>query len=282
MKVRNYALCLISALTASVSFADQLISDDLIVQQNLCVGLDCNNGEDLTGGVLKLKENNTRIRWYDSSVMPGGLIRHGLENTFVYGVIGQSWRVEANQSINGGDNYFYFNQQSLEDYLVYSDGTAPDYDCSTPSSDPKPVIGVIPEGVPAEDEIFCQTYRSFIQRDAVVTRGTANSGVAVGIGSTIADGQVSLGSAELKRRLVHVANAIAESDVLIKEQLDLGLFQEQLTRLNEVESLVNMAEKELEVLEAAVKPKGGGGAAGWLMLLLPLAAFKLRNRKLNS
>ncbi|MEP6365961.1 MAG: hypothetical protein ABJ148_10950, partial [Marinobacter sp.] len=191
MKVRNYALCLISALTASVSFADQLISDDLIVQQNLCVGLDCNNGEDLTGGVLKLKENNTRIRWYDSSVMPGGLIRHGLENTFVYGVIGQSWRVEANQSINGGDNYFYFNQQSLEDYLVYSDGTAPDYDCSTPSSDPKPVIGVIPEGVPAEDEIFCQTYRSYIQRDAVVTGGTANSGVAVGIGSTIADGQVS-------------------------------------------------------------------------------------------
>ncbi|WP_286222516.1 hypothetical protein [Marinobacter apostichopi] len=282
MKVRHYALCLISALTAPASFADQLISDDLIVQQNLCIGLDCNNGEDFTGGVLKLKENNTRIRWYDSSVMPGELIRHRLENTFVYGVIGQSWRVEANQSINGGDNYFYFNQQSLEDYLVYSDGTAPDYDCSTPSSDPKPVIGVIPEGEPAEDEFNCETYRSFIQRDALATGGTASSGVAVGIGATIADGQVSLGSAELKRRLVHVANAIAESDVLIKEQLDLGLFQEQLTRLNEVESLVNMAEKELEVLEAAVKPKGGGGAAGWLMLLLPLAAFKLRNRKLNS
>lgn len=280
MKLRNYALSVMCVMATSAAVADQVIPDDTIVQSNLCVGFDCVNGEDFSGGALKLKENNARIRWYDTSAVPGELIRHNLVNTFVYGVVGQSWRMDANQSANEGNNYFYLSQYSLDDYLVYSDGTAPDYDCSTTSTDPKPVVGTIDEGLPAEDEISCNTYRGFIQRDALVTAGGVASGVALGIGSSVVDGEVSLGNAELKRRLVHVASAIAESDALIKEQLDLGLFQAQLTRLNEVESLVNMAEKELEVLEAAVKPKGGGGAAGWLMLLLPLVALKLRNRKL--
>ena len=96
-----------------------------------------------------------------------------------------------------------------------------------------------------------------------------------------------LGNDDLKRRLVHVARAIADSDVLIKEQLDQGLFQAQQIRMNEIEALMTMAENELEVLEQEVATSGsngsggngGGGAAGWPLLLLPLAALKFRNRK---
>ena len=115
--------------------------------------------------------------------------------------------------------------------------------------------------------------------------GNLNGGVSLGIGAEIADGEVRLGNAELKRRLAHVARAISNSDVLIKEQLDQGLFQAQQIRLNEIEALMTMAENELEFLEQEVAPNGssgssgGGGAASWLLLLLPLATLKFRNRK---
>jgi len=275
--------------TSPASVADAVKSDDMIVKGGICIGVDCVNGEDFSNGVLMLKENNLRIRFHDSTATSGAEVRQRFENTYLDGVVGQSWRVDANESSNGGENRFNFLQYSLEDYPVYSDGSAPDYDCSDPNyfsgpnpPDKRPSMGTIEEGEAAEDSRYCQSYRDFVQLSALAMGGGVNAGLSLGIGAEVRDGEVSIGNPEMKRRMVHVARAIRQSDVLIKEQLDLGLFQEQLTRLNEVELLVNMAEKELEVLEAAVKPKGGGGAAGWLLLLLPLAAFKLRNLTLNS
>lgn len=276
MKLLQFVLSVAFAVSASTVSADKVNVDDTIVQGNLCVGADCANGEDFSGGALKLKENNTRIRWHDTSVEPGASVRQSFLNTYVDGVIGQSWRVDANQSTNGGDNDFYLSQLSLEDYPVLSDGSAPDYDCT---SMPRKVVGTIAAGQPAENEATCNADRSFIQRNTLVVGGGLNAGVALGIGSTIADGEVSIGSAELKRRLVHVASAIADTDVLIKEQLDMGLFSTQRSRLDEIEALMSMAENELLVLEEAVKPKGGGGAFGWLILLLPLIAVGTRKRK---
>ena len=46
---------------------DQLILDDLIVDGSLCVGMDCVNGEPFGFDTIRLKENNTRIRFYDTS-----------------------------------------------------------------------------------------------------------------------------------------------------------------------------------------------------------------------
>lgn len=280
MKLLQHGVLVLGALMALPSSADQVKTDDLIVQGNLCVGLDCLNGEDFSLGALKLKENNTRIRWHDTSATSGALVRQVLENSYFFeNTVGQSWGMDANQSSNGGINGFYIIQKSLESSFVLSDGTAPDYDCSGTSVNPKPVVGTIPEGQPVENESDCSKSEQFLQLDTLVLGGSAGSGAAVGIGAELADGEVSLGNASLRRRLVHVASALGDSDVLIKSQLDAGLFQGRQERLDGIESLMDMAEQEIAALEEAVKPKGGGsGATGWLVLLLPLLAIVARRR----
>ena len=75
MKLFKCSLLVVCAATASASNADQITADDMIVQGNLCIGTDCVNGEDFSSGVLKLKENNLRIRWYDSTATAGGPVR---------------------------------------------------------------------------------------------------------------------------------------------------------------------------------------------------------------
>lgn len=286
MRIFQFGVFALCTLVSLPSYADQVKTDDLIVQGNLCVGVDCVSGEVFSSGALKLKENNLRIRWYDTSAAAGATVRKVLPNGYFDGEVGQSWRMEANQSANGGLNAFYINQQSINSYTVLSDGTAPDYDC--PAA-PNTVVGTIPEGSPIENNLQnCLPVRQFLQIDSVVLGGTTGSGVALGAGAEFADGQVSLGSAELRRRLVHVAAAIADSDVLTKSQLDIGLFQEQSRLMDELEALLDSAEAEIAVLEAAVLSdtasnrsgrKGGIGGMDWFVLLLPLLALGLRFRK---
>ena len=49
---------------------DQVIPDDLIVQGSLCVGFDCVNNESFGFDTIRLKENNLRIKFEDTSVGP--------------------------------------------------------------------------------------------------------------------------------------------------------------------------------------------------------------------
>src|SRR5882672_5192780 len=51
--------------------ADFVIADDLIVQGSTCTGLDCVNNESFGFDTLKLKENNLRIFFEDTSVSAG-------------------------------------------------------------------------------------------------------------------------------------------------------------------------------------------------------------------
>ena len=82
----------ISGLLASTfAAADQVVSDNLIIQGGACVGFDCSNGEGFVDDNLRLKENNLRIRFDDTS----------LQN----GVLGESWNISANDSANGGEAY---------------------------------------------------------------------------------------------------------------------------------------------------------------------------------
>ena len=46
---------------------DILHYDDVIVDGSLCVGFDCVNGESFGFDTIRVKENNTRIRFYDTS-----------------------------------------------------------------------------------------------------------------------------------------------------------------------------------------------------------------------
>ena len=72
--------------------ADQVILDDLIVDGSGCVGFDCVNGESFGFDTFRLKENNLRIHFEDTS-STGSFPSN-------------DWRIVINDSSNGGANYF--------------------------------------------------------------------------------------------------------------------------------------------------------------------------------
>jgi hypothetical protein len=78
-----------------VTILDQVIPDDLIVQGSACIGLDCVNNESFGFDTIRLKENNTRIKFEDTSV-------GSFPST--------DWQLTANDSASGGANKF-----SIED-----------------------------------------------------------------------------------------------------------------------------------------------------------------------
>ena len=76
-----------------VRFAlDQVIPDDLIVQGSACVGLDCVNNESFGFDTIKLKENNLRIKFEDTSTLPGFPTN--------------DWQITVNDSASGGQSKF--------------------------------------------------------------------------------------------------------------------------------------------------------------------------------
>lgn len=76
--------------------ADQVIPDDLVVQGSACVGLDCVANEAFGFDTLRLKENNTRIKFEDTSASAG--------------FADHDWQLTANDSEADG-----FNKFSIED-----------------------------------------------------------------------------------------------------------------------------------------------------------------------
>ncbi len=85
------ALGLIAA-SGTPAKADQVILDDLIVDGSICAGLDCVNGESFGFDTLRLKENNLRIRFFDTSSSAS--------------FPSNDWQITANESSNGGLNKF--------------------------------------------------------------------------------------------------------------------------------------------------------------------------------
>ena len=71
---------------------DQVILDDLIVDGSACIGFDCVNGESFGFDTIRLKENNLRIRFFDTS------------NTASFPT--RDWQITANDTSNGGANKF--------------------------------------------------------------------------------------------------------------------------------------------------------------------------------
>lgn len=71
---------------------DVVHNDDVIVTGSLCVGFDCVNGEGFGFDTIRLKENNLRIHFQDTS-------NSGSFPT-------NDWRITINDSANGGASYF--------------------------------------------------------------------------------------------------------------------------------------------------------------------------------
>jgi hypothetical protein len=75
-----------------VTALDQVIPDDLIVQGSTCTGFDCVNNESFGVDTLRLKENNLRINFDDTSTSAG--------------YASNDWRIIANEQPSGGANMF--------------------------------------------------------------------------------------------------------------------------------------------------------------------------------
>src|SRR2546421_6722769 len=91
-RISAAALLVGSALLAGEAAADFVINDDLIVIGSTCVGLDCKDGEVFNFDTLRLKENNTRIKFEDTSTSAG--------------FPSNDWQLTANDSASGGANKF--------------------------------------------------------------------------------------------------------------------------------------------------------------------------------
>ncbi len=76
---------------------DDVIPDDLIVQGSACVGLDCVNGEVFGFDTIRVKENNTRIQFDDTSTTAGFATNN--------------WQIRANSSASGGGSFLGFVDQ---------------------------------------------------------------------------------------------------------------------------------------------------------------------------
>ncbi|HEV7572909.1 MAG TPA: tail fiber domain-containing protein [Thermoanaerobaculia bacterium] len=81
---------------APVKALDVVTADDAIIQGSACIGLDCVNNESFGFDTIRLKENNTRIKFDDTSSSTG--------------FPNHDWQLTANDSASGGANKF-----SIED-----------------------------------------------------------------------------------------------------------------------------------------------------------------------
>lgn len=80
------------ALTPFFACGQQVFTTDVIVQGSICVGFDCVSGESFGFDTHRLKENNLRLHFDDTS------------NSGSFP--SNDWRIVINDSGNGGSNYF--------------------------------------------------------------------------------------------------------------------------------------------------------------------------------
>lgn len=78
-------------------FFDFVIADDLIVQGSICAGLDCVDGENFGFDTIRVKENNDRIQFDDTSSSAGFPTNN--------------WQIRANSSASGGASFLAFVDQ---------------------------------------------------------------------------------------------------------------------------------------------------------------------------
>jgi hypothetical protein len=98
-------------ITSGKAKADFVIPDDLIVQGSACVGLDCVDGEAFGFDTIRLKENNTRIKFDDTSTSVG--------------FPNNDWQLTANDSASGGLNKFSIENTTVATVPFTIVGAAP-------------------------------------------------------------------------------------------------------------------------------------------------------------
>ena len=111
---RGIALAFASGLLGSFTLpalADQIITDELIVQNSAAFGMDAVDGESFGFDTLRLKENNLRIHFDDTSTSAG--------------YAANDWRLIANDSTANGANYFAIEDSTAARQPFRVDAGAP-------------------------------------------------------------------------------------------------------------------------------------------------------------
>lgn len=106
-----FAAAFAASVLPAAAHANQVIATDLIVQGSACVGFDCSNGESFGFDTLRLKENNTRIAFVDTS------------NSASFPTT--DWELQANESTNGGQNQFAIIDRTAGNTIFVLEGAAP-------------------------------------------------------------------------------------------------------------------------------------------------------------
>ena len=96
---------------APVKALDVVTADDAIIQGSACIGLDCVNNESFGFDTVRLKENNTRIKFDDTSTSTG--------------FPNHDWQLTANDSASGGANKFSIEDITAATVPVTVTGSAP-------------------------------------------------------------------------------------------------------------------------------------------------------------
>ncbi|HZF12712.1 MAG TPA: tail fiber domain-containing protein [Thermoanaerobaculia bacterium] len=100
-----------SSSMTNLTAKDVVTADDAIIQGSLCVGLDCVNNESFGFDTIRLKENNTRIKFDDTSTGTG--------------FPNHDWQLTANDSASGGANKFSIEDITAATVPVTVTGSAP-------------------------------------------------------------------------------------------------------------------------------------------------------------
>lgn len=109
-----YAFIIIMcAFSAQSKAQTQIINADVLIKGSQCLGNDCVDPESFGYSTLRLKENNVRIEFDDTS-MPGGFPDN-------------DWELIANDNFNGGLNKFYLWDRTHSREVLTIEANAPNY-----------------------------------------------------------------------------------------------------------------------------------------------------------
>lgn len=266
---------LLSAITSPVAFSDQIIPDDLIVSGNSCIGFDCVNNMVFGSETLRIQENNNRIHFIDSSAGDA---------------LGKSWQMIANGSNNGGANKFQIEARSpTKDSVLISDGTYPEYDCSAwvIGDTSCATVGLIPTGEPVliqDTSNYPSSYTNtttspwFTVSSGLYLGTAGDDTVSIGADSELVSGAVSIGKADLKRKLIHVAKALTATDIATVADI------EALTaKLDAIDRQLNEIDSAVDAIEGSPLFRSGGSLAPYSLLALAVAfLFRLTRSSRNG
>lgn len=223
--------------------ADVVYNENLTVQGNLCVGLDCIINETFNIDTLIIKENNLRIHFKDTVSA----------NTDLY-----SMMVTVNDSSNEGLNYF-----SL-DHLFDAGGDEID------------IVSTKAMRVTSELDGASQYVSSFtLGQDSTETLGT------ISVGSTSMLRQIKHLALGINATDALIMQALTNYDVMVNQKLVLADIQLQLdsysAAITEAENLVTQAESENDDNPGGESTTGSSsGSSGGLGIgsLYPMTLFE--------